>query len=163
MTYLRWGIVFLGLNIEIGRVDILPDFVGVLLLLKSLQSHSVQTETEERLRPLLFVLAADFFAHWITDFQNGAENLLILIISLYTVFVFIGEVAERIRPQQPDVADSLDRARRWIVALQTAAFTVSAYDNNVINVAVVMVMLILWIVFIVMLCGIRPLEEAVNP
>ena len=61
LMYLKLGIAFLFVNINIGTVDILPEFVVLLFLYASIQSHAQQTETERKVKPLFLVLAADYF------------------------------------------------------------------------------------------------------
>lgn len=158
LTYLKWGFLFLCLNINIRSFELLPDFVGFLLLFGSIQSHSRQTEAEKTLKPLLLILAADYFLHWILDFQNGIEALLALVISLYVLFVLIGEVAERIRPEQSEKASLLGHIRQLILVQQVIFFGITAYGNEVLNGVAVVVVLVTWIVLLVAVCGIRPVK-----
>lgn len=160
LTYLKWGAVFTFLNLYIGTWNLLPEFVGMLFFLGSIQSHEQPTQAEQALRPLLWVLAADFFLHWIWQFENILESLLILVISLYTIYVLIGEAAERIRTQQPEKAGTLDVIRGCNVVLQSAVFLLSPYGNEVLNVLLVLATGVLMVSLVVALCGVRPVEAA---
>lgn len=158
LRYLKWGSVFAFLNIYIGTWNLLPDFVGMLLFYASIQSHVRQTQPEQKLRPLLLVLAADYFLHWIWPFENSLEGLLILIISIYTFYVLLGEVAGRIKEQQPDSAKQITFIRVWVILLQTAAFLLSPYGYGTVSGVIVIAMVIMWIVLMVVISVISPLE-----
>lgn len=161
LKYLKWGVVFTFLNIYIGTLNLLPDFVGMLLFYASIQSHAGQTQPEQRLRPLLLILAADYFLHWIRPFENSLEGLLMLIISIYTFYVLLGEVAGRIKEHQPDSAKQIWFLRGWAILLQMAAFLLSPYEYETVNGVIVIAMVIMWIGLMVVLSGISP-EEAME-
>ncbi len=158
LKYLKWGMVFAFLNIYIGTLNLLPDFAGMLLFYASIQSHDRQTQSEQRLKPLFLVLAADYFLHWIWNFENHLESLLMLIIYIYAIYVLLGEVAGRIREHQPDSAKQISFIRGWTILLQLAAFLISPYENETVNIVIAIVMIIMLIVLIVIIWGI-PWEE----
>ena len=68
LTYLKWGFFLIFVNINVGRWDLLPGFLGIFFLLKALKSQEM-TETERRLCPLLMIWMVDQFLHWGWDFQ----------------------------------------------------------------------------------------------
>lgn len=158
LNYLKWGMVFTFLNLHIGTLNLLPDFAGMLLFYASIQSHARQTQPEQKLRPLLLVLAADYFLHWIWPFENSLEGLLMLIISIYTIYVLLGEVAGRIKEHQPDSAKQIAFIRVWVILLQTAAFLLSPYEYGTVNGVIVIAMVIMWIVLMVIISAISPVE-----
>lgn len=161
LRYLKWGMVFAFLNIYMGTWNLLPDFVGMLLFYASIQSHVRQTQPEQKLRPLLLVLAADYFLHWIWPFENSLEGLLMLIIYIYTIYVLLGEVAGRIKEHQPDSAKRISFIRGWTILLQMAAFLLSPYEYGTVNAVIVIAMIIFWIVLMVVISAISP-EETVE-
>ncbi len=156
LTFLKLGILFIFLHFNIGRVDLMPDFAGMLFLFASIVSHDMQTETEKRLKPLLLLLAADYFLHWIIRFENTLESLLSGVISVYVIFMLMGEVAKRIQPKQPERALHLNAARMGTVLFLTFHFLLSAYDNNILNGVLVVFSLSMLISLMVVVCRIRP-------
>lgn len=156
---LKWGLLFAFLDFNIGSLNLLPDFVGMLLFYASIQAHASRTQAEERVKPLLLLLAADYFLHWIWQFENGLEGLLAAVIYIYAVFVLFGEVAERIRRQQPETARRLDVIRAGMVLLQLFAFLSTPYGNAVLNTAVIFAVVGLWATCTVVICGITPEEQ----
>lgn len=156
---LKWGLLFVFLNFNIGRLNLLPDFVGMLLFYASIQVHACRTQGEERVKPLFLLLAADKFLHWIWQFENGLEGLLAAVIYIYAVFVLFGEVAGRIREQQPKPARRLDVIRAGMVLLQLFVFLSTPYGNTVLNIAVIFVVVGLWAACTVVICGIVPEEQ----
>lgn len=156
LKYLKWGMVFAFLNIHIGTLNLLPDFAGMLLFYASIRSHARQTQPEQRLRPLLLVLAADYFLHWIWPFENGLEGLLMLVISIYTIYVLLGEVAGRIKEHQPDSAKRICFLRGWAILLQMAAFFLSPYEYGTVDGVIGTAMVMMWIGLMVVISGISP-------
>ena len=112
---LKFGLLFDFLDFSIGSLEVLPDFVGMLLFYGSIRSHK---------EPAIYVL--------------------------------FGEVAERIRAQQPECAGRLDVIRAGMVLLPVFAFLSSAYGNNVLNIAVIFAVVALAASCTVVICGIVP-------
>lgn len=165
LTFLKLGILFLFLNFhvtflyfDLGRVDLMPDFAGMLFLFASIVSHDMQTETEKRLKPLLLLLAADYFLHWIIQFENPLESLFSGVISVYVIFMLMGEVIKRIQSEQPERAIHLNAARMGTVLFLTFNFLLSAYDNNILNGVLVVFFVSMLISLMVVVCRIRPCE-----
>lgn len=163
LTFLKLGILFLFLHFHVGKIqpDLLPDFVGMLFLFLSITSHMEQTETEKRLKPLLLILAADYFLHWIFPFHNPLESLIASVISVYVIFIFMGEVIKRIQESQPERARQLNFTRVGSVIFLTMNFLLAAYDNNIINSVLVVCSLFMLISLMVVVCRIRPERNAV--
>ena len=122
----------------------------------NIQAHESQTQGEKQVKPLFLLLAADYFVHWIWQFENGVEMLLTTVIYIYAIYVLFGEVAERIRAQQPECAGRLDVIRAGMVLLPMFAFLSSAYGNNVLNIAVIFAVVALAASCTVVICGIVP-------
>ena len=157
LNCLRWGILFSILNIHVGRWNLLPDFVGMLLLGASVRSHREQTDAEEKLQPLFLILAVDSFAHWIWDFENGLESLICMVIYLYAFFVLLGEVILRIRDAQPEEAKRLETVRMCTIVFQALAFLAAPYGHKALNLGIVLVWLgfcavLLWTVWRIRSC-----------
>ena len=155
---LKWGLLFNFVDFSIGSLEVLPDFAGMLLFYASIQAHESQTQGEKQVKPLFLLLAADYFVHWIWQFENGLEMLLMTVIYIYAIYVLFGEVAERIRTRQPESAGRLDVIRAGMVLLQVLAFFSSAYGNNVLNIAVIFAAVALAAACAVVICGIVPEE-----
>lgn len=158
LNYLRWGILFTFLNFSIGSLNILPDFVGMLLFYASIASHAQPMRDEEKIKPLFLVLAADYFLHWIWKFGNGIELLLTSVIQLYAIFVLLGAAAERFREGQPDKAKLLDGIRVWSVFIQAYIFLVSPYKIGVLNSIAMIAAITLCVVLAVVLFFAEPRE-----
>ena len=158
LKWLKWGFIFLHVHITFV-VDLLPDFVGMLMLFASLRCHKCLSEAEERIQPLFLVLAVDYLLHWIFPFEIGLEKLMMTVISIYANYVLLGEVARRIRESQPERAKRLDVIRVCNVLVQTVIFMVSAYEVAGLNEILVLVSLGMLIAMMVVVCGIQPEEE----
>lgn len=163
LRYIKWGFVLMFFNINIGRFDLLPNFAGVLLLIMALRSQWEETETEKRLEPLLTALVIDYFLHWIFAFDNGVENLMITIISIYTIYVYLGEVMVRVEDMQPEIAGTLQKVRVGYALLQVLNYVCGAYNMAAIVMIIAIGFLVLLVVMLFALFGIAPNEESEGP
>ncbi len=158
LKYLKWGFALLFLHITVGRIDLLPDFVGVLFIWLAFRSQDM-TETERRMGPLLLIMAADYFFHWLFDFSNGLENIIMTIISDYVIFILLGEVAKRIKENQPNLAKLLEYERIAITVVLVFTYLFGSYNlvtvGMLLSIAmVVMLVILLWVLF-----RIEPVED----
>lgn len=151
LTYLKWGFFLLFVNINVGRWDLLPGFLGTFLLLKALKSQEM-TETERRICPLLIILMIDRFLHWGWDFQNGLESLLIVVLDVYTMYILLGEISLRVEEKQPDRSVNLQYIRIALTILTVLGYLTGAYHNEVIIVTLSLANMavlinLLWVLF----------------
>lgn len=160
LNCLKWGIFFTFIDFRIGQLNLLPEFAGMLLFYASIRSHREPTPGERRVAPLFLALAVDELLHWIWQFENAVEALVALAVSLYALYVLLGEAAERIRPKQPDRATALDVLRVCAVVLQCAVFLVSPFEFQPLNTVLTIAVISVCIALIVAVCRIRPEEEA---
>lgn len=159
MIFMRCGIVLATVHVNIGRIDLLPDFLGMLLFILALRAHEEMTVTEKRTEPFLWILTADFFVKWLTGFSNSIEGLLVTVISVYSFYVLVGEVMKRICDRQQDVADALGALRIAIVVLLAANFLVGSYAIEWLNLALIAAFLAAMIFFFIKTFSIIPLED----
>lgn len=151
LTYLKWGFFLLFVNINVGRWDLLPGFLGTFLLLKALKSQEM-TETERRICPLLIILMLDRFLHWGWDFQNGLESLIIVVLDVYTMYILLGEISLRVEEKQPDRSANLQYIRIALTILTVLGYLTGAYHNEVIIVTLSLANMavlinLLWVLF----------------
>ena len=151
LTYLKWGFFLLFVNINVGRWDLLPGFLGTFLLLKALKSQKM-TETERRICPLLMILIVDQFLHWGWDFYNGLESLIIAVLNIYTMYILLGEIGLRVEEEQPEQAGNLYFIRIALTILSVLGYLVGAYQNETIIlvlslVTIAVLVRLLWVLF----------------
>ena len=151
LIYLKWGFFLLFVNINAGRWDLLPGFLGTFLLLKALKSQEM-TETERRICPLLMILIVDQFLHWGWDFHNGLESLIIAVLNIYTMYILLGEIGLRVEEKQPEQAGNLHFIRIALTILSVLGYLVGAYQNEAIILVLSLVTIavlarLLWVLF----------------
>ena len=151
LTYLKWGFFLIFVNINVGRWDLLPAFLGTFLLLKALKSQEM-TETERRLCPLLMIWMIDQFFHWGWDFHNGLESLIIAVLNIYTMYILLGEIGLRVEEKQPEQAGNLHFIRIALTILSVLGYLVGAYQNETIIlvlslVTIAVLVRLLWVLF----------------
>ena len=157
LAYMKWGFVLLFVNINIGRIDLLPGFLGLFLLLQGLRSQEM-TETERRICPLLWVLIVDYFLHWIFVFDYVPENLIIEVISTYTIYILLGEIGRRVADTRPEQAKSLHYIRIALTTLTVLGYLVGAYEHETSIVLISGGTVIVLITLLVVLFKIKPVD-----
>ena len=118
LSHAAWGYFFLHIHFKLNRVDILPVFVGWLLLLSACQKLAGARRDLALLRPLAVLLAvwngADWLAAWMGESVKGRIlflDLLIAVAVLYVHFQFITDMAALAEQYQPEKS-GLDRKLR---------------------------------------------------
>lgn len=117
-----WGYFFLHINVNLGfnqaSVNVLPRFVGWLLLLSACRKLAGERRDLPLLRPLGWLLAAwtgaDWLLKWAGQTIDGHILFLDLLVSaavIYFHFQFLTDMAALARRRQPD-GDDLDRRLR---------------------------------------------------
>ncbi|MBR3762556.1 MAG: hypothetical protein IKK59_07415 [Lachnospiraceae bacterium] len=157
LTYLKWGFVLLFTSINVGRWDLLPDFLGLYLIWRAFKSQEM-TETERRMCPLLIVLIVNRFLHWILEFDNGLENLIITVISTYTIYILVGEIAGRIEAVQPDRTENLKLLRVAFAVLQVLNYLFGAYNISAVIMLLAICLLVVLINLLWVLFKIQPVD-----
>ena len=145
-------------HLTVGRIDPLPDFMGIFLILQAFRSQSM-TETERRMCHLLVILGIDYLLHWLLAFDNELESLLVTVISTYVINILLGEVASRVQDTQPEQADWLHKIRAVYGALQVLNYLFGAYNISVITMVLALGFLVLLLALLTVLFRIEPTEE----
>ena len=90
--------IFIYLNINLGTLDILPDWVGYVFILGALPMLSLWEESMGLLRNLGFLLAIYEGVEWILNLMGGKADIPIIsliagIIGLYFHFQLLTDLA----------------------------------------------------------------------
>lgn len=92
ISRVAWGYVLLHAHINLGPVDILPDWLGYLLFLSAIKTIQKEQPTAKLLQPLAVILAI-----WniVTIFVENIQgvSVLITVLSLYFHFQFLTDLA----------------------------------------------------------------------
>lgn len=158
LTCMKWGFFLMFFHITVGRIDLLPDFLGILLILQAFRSQNM-TETERRMCPLLGLLGIDQFLHWFLVFDNALESLLITVISTYVIYILLGEVALRVQDTQPEQTEWLHKIRVTYAVLQVLNYLFGAYNITAVTMVLAIGFLVLLLVLLTVLFRIQPIEE----
>lgn len=125
-----WGYFFLYFDFNLGTVSILPDFVGYVLFLSSINLLKEERRDLALLRPLGIMLTIWYSVNWVLSWFGGTLDgqlevldLITSLASLYFHFqLFTDFAALAVKYQQPE--DSIDRRLlRWRT-IQTLLLTV---------------------------------------
>lgn len=165
---IAWAYVFLYLDIWAGTWNLLPDFVGFLLIVKALGELGKETPSLLLLKPLGYFLAGWGFLVWVLAlFGGNPEGLALMffarVVSLYFHFQLwtnLAEIADRNHCSQGDRLRSL----RTVITVMLTVFTIP-FEWEKMKMwagagAVVMAFVAVWIVIV--LFGMRKELGEVN-
>ena len=158
-----WGYFFLHIHFNLGTINILPAFVGYLLLLSAIRKLSGERRDLLLLQPLGVLLAAWNVADWLFACLGGELagiflplDLLAAVAGLYFHFQFITDMAALAEAYQPEDG-SLARRLRQNRTAYTVLCTITALfvhlpirdeDVQVIGGAVLLVPMLIMVLFI---------------
>ncbi len=97
ISKIAWGFIFVLIHINIGTVDILPDFVGYIFMLSAINELTAESKTISQLKPFGMILAVWNTVTWILKiFSYGITvltfiNILGVIINIYFTFRLLTE------------------------------------------------------------------------
>lgn len=130
ISRVAWGYFFIYLDIKIGSVSLLPDFVGYLLFLSAIN----YLKDEERELSLLYTLGIiltvwhgiAWLASWVSfNFDGGAWQFIYIIINLvnlYFHFQLLTNLASIAAKYQPEGCEQDAKLLRYRT-LQTVMLT----------------------------------------
>lgn len=126
-----WAYLLLHLNINLGSLNILPNWWGYLLIVASLNELSLWSPSAKLLRPLGYLLASVDGVQWLCTalglevsgslLQSTAAlvNLLVALVNLYFHFQLLTDIATAAQMTDYDSAQELLRTRTWYTILNT--------------------------------------------
>lgn len=136
VSHAAWAYFFLYFNINLGSLNILPDFVCYLLLWSAIGCLEEEERDLTLLRPLCVLLGVWAGADWVftlfggtLDGQFRPMDLLISVAAIYfhfQLFTDFAHLAARYQPQGEELDRSLLRLRTVHTLLLTA-FAVLGY------------------------------------
>lgn len=97
LSELKWGIVIILVDFNIGRFNLLPDFLGYLLFGMAVKEWKKEQPDLGRLKPFLWILGIESMIQWVFPFYNGLVQLVVTAVSCYTVYVLLGAQRESLR------------------------------------------------------------------
>ena len=119
--------IFIYLNINLGTLDILPDWVGYLFILSAIPTLSLWEESMGLLRSIGFLLAIYEGAEWIIQLFGGHADIPVVsliagIIGLYFHFQLLTNMASIASEYRlPGRSENLLKLRTANTVLQTIA------------------------------------------
>lgn len=131
-----WGYFFLFINFDLNidsiSVNILPPFVGCLLLLSAIKKLTPERRDLALLRPLCILLAAWHAASWalalvgikLGEMRLVFLDLLVLAATLYFHFQYLTDVAalaERYQSEEEHLDKDIRGCRTDLILLLTAS------------------------------------------
>lgn len=99
LTKIAWGYVFLYLNINLGTVDILPAWGGMLLIFFALDGVAERESSAKLLKPFALILIATELIQWVMNILYVTVSwswieVVLGIISLYFHFQLLTNLAD---------------------------------------------------------------------
>lgn len=153
LSRLAWGNVLLLLDFKLGNLDILPNWLGILLITGALPVLEREQPSVGLLRPLGTLLALWEGLTWIIHLFGGAVNLPLLtilagVISLYFHFQLLTDLAAIAGEVQCPQAGSLLRlrtVRTVLLAVLTLPLNWERVPALTVILLVVLLIVAIWI------------------
>ena len=120
------GYLLLHLHINLGRLDILPNWAGYLALLSALPVLAKEEPSAALLRPLATGLALWEGFLWVVKLLGGSVEIPVLplvvsIVGLYFHFQFLTDVMIAAENHGLPQATRIGQLRTWRTVIMTAA------------------------------------------
>lgn len=128
---LRWGYVFTIFNLNLGTLNLLPDWLGYLFFLFAVRELAEIVHSAGLLYPLAWILMLWEAAEWLVTLFGGEITLpfiglLAAVISLYFTFQLLTDFADAIAPFV-SLADRLRLLRNILTVLTTLLTVMSCF------------------------------------
>ena len=165
LSQAAWGCVFLYLNVNIGPVNLLPEFAAFLLFLSAIRNLEEEERELTLLKPFCVILCLCYLLYWCGAFVGGLSGewttvpqLIADVILLYFSFQFytnLSQLAEKYQGPEDTLDRKLLRLRTVQVVLTTALFLVtrllpvrsSWWEIVALGMTMVQAVVCLWIMF----------------
>lgn len=150
---IAWGYNLIHLDVNIGTLNILPDWLGYLLLLGVLSVLEKEVKTAALLRPLGILLVLWNSILWLTtlfgiSFEPYLLTTLALVIDLYFHFQLLTDLAELAeRRKCPEKKSILTLRTVRTVMITFSALPLQWQEIEALGIVVVLVQVVvaLWI------------------
>ena len=139
MNLIIWGLVciFLDVNLPVGPVtiDILPDFLGFLLIAFGMQQYVSQSKSYRKIRPFVWGAAAVSAAVYIANMFGVIPlntmpaviiTVILMVLYLITTFYIYRGIRE-LEQEQGRVLGAENLRRIWIIMAAAEALTLVCY------------------------------------
>jgi len=139
MNLIIWGLVciFLDVNLPIGPVtiDIIPDFLGFILIAIGMKAYASQSEYYRKMRPFVWGAAAVSAAVYIANMFGVIPlntlpaviiTVILMVLYLITTYYIYRGIRE-LEQKQDHVLGAENLRRIWIVMVVSEALTLICY------------------------------------
>lgn len=122
-----WGYFFLYINVYIGSMNILPPWIGFLLIYLALDGMAAMEPAAKLLKPFALLLVAEDICQWGLEIFGATVdlywiNILVAVISLYFHFQLLTNLAGSAESQESAYSNKLKKLR----SMQTVFLTIMA-------------------------------------
>ncbi|MDR1630609.1 MAG: hypothetical protein LBS36_10425 [Oscillospiraceae bacterium] len=153
---IAWGYIFLHVNINLGTLNIIPNWAGYLLIYRALGAVGAYKPSALLLRPLGILLGLYELAAWGMALLGGTIdlfwiNLFTSVIALYFHFQLLTDLAVIAEHHGCTQAKKIRTLRTALTLLGTLAAIITFYPDFAhsqaisIGIAIVYLVAVLWI------------------
>ena len=142
---IAWGYVLIHVNLNLGTINVLPNWWGYILFLMALEKIKKEEESAGLLVPLGKVLMAAELLFWVNNciLQGSYHTYLIAIIvnviSLYFHFQFLTNLAEIAQRYECREEKKILHLRTAQTLLTTLVFVLSSWRTDLDSMIVLLV------------------------
>lgn len=159
LTKIAWGYVFLHFNLNLGTLNVLPNWVGYLLFFSAIALLGEDLRNLILLKPFCILLGVAELADWLAVLCTGETvleyvfllHILVTCVGLYFHFQLLTDLMH-LAEEHGGSGVSLELCRNVNVVLGTLmALPLPWSDWGVLGLAAVALMLVLWIIITLIL------------
>lgn len=152
------GLLLIVLYVKIGKIDLLADWIGYLLIFISLPELKKQSKYVSYLKVSSFALLGFSFIDWILNIFNSTI-LFFPITWIYTIlrmvlyYYLFKELAEIVHTKEPKIAFKIKFTRNVILILESTSLLSLTFLQEIgvyisLTLSIVIVMEMLYMVFL---------------
>lgn len=130
VSSIRWGFLFLFLDINLGRFDILPNFVGYFFWLETFREYREKAPELYRLCTFCKIMGIVELVNWLLKPEFLLVSLLTMLLNLYLYYTILTWAADYAQSRGYEEAAALERLRNMLVIFQVAVFALLSFLGN---------------------------------
>lgn len=122
LSSIRWGFLFILVDVNLGRFDILPNFVGYFLWLQAFRDYQEKAPELYRLSTFCKIMGVIELVNWLFEPQFLLLSLGTMLISLYLFYTILSWASDYAGQQGYEEAKNLRMLRNMLVIFQVLLF-----------------------------------------
>lgn len=149
MSLMQWALFFVTIDINLGRWDILPAFIGYYMYVKCLELMKEEYPDILRLKNFCVMLVILNVVYWAVDLNFPLLELIVAVIEIYSTYTLLSVMADYGIQRNMQGAGKLQKYKNILVIFRVILF---AFMNELNQFPVLKIPF--WAMYMLLLIGI---------